>query len=67
MSTSKNRAIEEVSGDGSEVDDINIIDANSTESIKISKFNKSKNLVQLKKSRIEFLIPTARLVFTRLR
>lgn len=64
---SKGKAIKEVNGSRSKIDDVNVIDVNSIGSIKISKFAKSKNLIQLKESGMRFFTSGARLALIKLR
>lgn len=59
-STKQVRAIQGVGGDINEIDKVRVVDTNS---IKVSKSVKCKNLVQLKEVGSGFLIYGARLVF----
>lgn len=63
-STKQGRVIGAVCDDSNEVNEHGIIESNS---IKTSKSVKSKELVQLKKTRASFLISESKLVFTQLR
>lgn len=62
----KNRTIKGPSSRNNKIDDINIIDTDSTRFVKIKsiKFN---NLVQQKKLKIDFVISITRLILTKLR
>lgn len=67
MFTSKNGNIKKFSSSSGKVDDVDIININSTKPIKVFKSAKTKNLIKPKKPRIRFFIYGAMLVFTKLR